>query len=152
LRCHIQTPALGGYINQYNYLQLEPIKYPLLNKFYALEKAKSKASSHDIVWITKHLDIIIAAARLAPLPGNYRLLTGVYVAVDYRSQGIARRLVSQCCLNQESIYTFALSPLEAFYQQLGFTTLTASDLPCELAQRFNAYVKQGRKIVAMIKQ
>ena len=139
-------------INNYNYLQLEPIKYPLVNKFYRNENAKSKAKGHDTVWIAKDRQSIIAATRITPLPGNIQLLTSVYVAPVYRKQGIAFNLVKQCCLSNGVIYTFSLTHLTDFYQQLGFKQLSPNQLPCELAQRFSAYINQGRQIVAMIKE
>lgn len=123
-----------------------------MNKFYSNEKSRAKASSHDTVWVAKDHHNIIAATRITPLPGNHQLLTSVYVASDYRKQGIAYNLVKQCCEANGTIYTFSFGPLVNLYQQLGFKVLEQKQLPCELAQRFTAYVKQGRKIVAMIKE
>jgi len=142
----------GDNIKTYNIQQLDTIAFPLVNKFYRQQKAKSKASGHDTVWVAKEHHKIIAVARITPLPSLHLLLTGVHVSDNYRHQGIARELVTQCCDINESVYTFSLSHLVDFYRQLGFVTLPTDDLPCELAQRFNAYIKQGRKIIAMIKQ
>lgn len=105
-----------------------------------------------MVWIAKHQHEIIAACRIMPLPDQSKLLTGVYVNAQFRQQGIASQLVTQASANQTKLFTFALIHLSDFYQTLGFKIMDYNDLPCELAQRFTAYVKQGRQIVAMIKQ
>ena len=137
-------------IPTYHIEPLARIKFPLVNKFYRNVNAKNKASGNDGIWVARHDSHIVAATRLAPIPGDYWLLTGVFVDQDHRGRGLARALIIESCDNQPVIYTFSLSHLTTFYQQLGFKLILPEHLPCELAQRFNAYVRQGRKIVAMI--
>ena len=146
------------------YQQLTAIKLPLVNKFYKQVKARGKASGGDIVWVARDVALcsissyntsapIIAAARLTPTKLNeYWLLSGVYVAQSHRNQGIASQLITHLVAQQACCYTFALTQLSDFYQRLGFVEVAVGDLPCELAQKFDAYRQQGRNIIAMIKR
>ncbi|MDP2560480.1 GNAT family N-acetyltransferase [Psychrobium sp. 1_MG-2023] len=134
-----------------DYSPLARLKTPLANKFYASEKARAKARNNELIWVAKFQHTIVACAKLSPVD-NHWLLTGVHVCSAYRQQGIAQRLITLLCQEQPIIYTFALSHLASFYQHLGFQHIKPQQLPCELAQRFNAYLKQGRKIIVMIKE
>ena len=133
------------------YQQLPTIKLPLANKFYRAVNARGKASGGDIVWVARERanNVIIAVARLAPIKG-FQLLTGVYVAPNYRHQGIASQLINKLIVPNQGCYSFVLTHLADFYINLGFEMVTNQQLPCELAQRFNAYQHQGRDIIAMI--
>jgi N-acetylglutamate synthase-like GNAT family acetyltransferase len=136
-----------------DYQPLPAIKLPLANKFYREVNARGKARGGDVIWVARDISTsaIVAVARLAPVK-NDRLLTGVYVAAQYRQQGIASQLINSLIHQQPNCYTFALTHLTEFYLRLGFTLVDDGDLPCELAQRFNAYRQQGRNILAMIKK
>jgi len=131
--------------------QLTKQTLPLVNKFYQEHGWRNKANRHDLTWVAREESCIVGAARLAPINNQYWLLTGVFVDERYRSQGIAQRLITASCLSTPQIYTFSLQNLAGFYQKLGFNPITPDKLPDELAQRFSAYVKQGRKITAMVK-
>ena len=104
------------------------------------------------MWVARDKSTIIAVARLSPIIQQYWLLTGVHVGNTYRGQGTASQLIKQLVAPPNQVYTFALSSLRDFYRQLGFIEIAINNLPCELAQRFNAYQQQGRDIIAMIKK
>lgn len=94
---------------------------------------------------------IVGVARLVPINSEW-FLTGVHVDEPYRNAGIAGELINCLAKQQSVIYSFPYQHLVTFYQRLGFELVTPESLPCELAQRFNAYVKQGREIVVMIRK
>jgi len=142
----------GRLINDLSFTVLAKEAIPLANKFYQDHGISNRAKGHDLVWVARDKHRMVGAARLTPVCNKYWLLTGVYVGEDYRGHGIASQLISQSLNLTPVVYTFALTHLNAYYRQLGFSDINFNDLPCELAQRFNAYAKQGRKIVAMIKQ
>lgn len=134
------------------YHHLEPIKFPLVNKYYQAQGSNNRASKNQQVVIAKNQENqIVGVARLSPID-NHWLLTGVHVAQSVRGQGIASQLVNTLCERQSMVFTFAFEHLTALYQGCGFEIIVPADIPCELAQRFNAYVKQGRKIVVMIRK
>ena len=138
-------------LSNFKHQALVPIQFPLASKFYRQHNNKSKVSGSDIVWVTRYNNDIVAASRLSLVLPNYRLLTNVFVASDYRKQGIAQQLLQHLCDESLLTYTFSLQHLQKLYQQVGFQVVRPDELPCELAQMFVAYVKQGRNIVAMIR-
>ncbi|KJY90845.1 N-acetyltransferase [Pseudoalteromonas piscicida] len=132
---------------------LPAIMTPLVNKFYDAHKARGRAAKHDKVWVVKERSDIIAACRFQPVDGNW-LLVGVYVASQYRNQGIAKTLI-KTAINQfraqqpqQIIYTFAYCHLNDFYLALGFQS-NSLELPPELASRLSSYLGQNRQLVAM---
>jgi len=134
---------------------LPPIKYPLASKYYQAHRVGGRVASNNIVTVARNNNDIIGVARLSPVKHLW-LLTGVHVDEGHRGQGIASELIvlltsQQGNLEFRAIYSFPYSHLQHFYEQLGFELITPDSLPCELAQRFNAYVKQGRKILAMMR-
>ncbi|USE70272.1 GNAT family N-acetyltransferase [Pseudoalteromonas maricaloris] len=132
---------------------LPAVMTPLVNKFYAANKARGRAAKHDKVWVAKNSNEIIAACRLQPVDG-YWLLVGVYVASQYRKQGIAKKLIETVIAQfrsqqpQQIIYTFAYCHLHDFYSTLGFQS-NSLELPPELASRLSSYLGQNRQLVAM---
>lgn len=135
---------------------LPAIMTPLVNKFYDAHKARGRAAKHDKVWVVKESSDIIAACRFQPVDGNW-LLVGVYVASQYRNQGIAKTLI-KTAINQfraqqqqqikQIIYTFAYCHLSDFYLSLGFQSNPPA-LPSELASRLSSYLGQNRQLMAM---
>jgi len=132
------------------YQLLPAIKAPLINKYYKAHHVSGSAASHNIVMVARYDQAIVGVARLVPIDQLW-FLTGVHVDESQRGLGIASELVRQLCIQQKEIYSFPFDYLMPFYKRLGFELVTPDDLPCELAQRFNAYVKQGRKILAMMR-
>ncbi len=132
------------------YENLSQIKYPLVTKYYQRQRINNRASGNNLVVVARQKNEIIGVARLAPI-NQLWFLTGVHVDEEMRSQGIAQNLIAMLCQQQNIIYSFPYSHLLSFYEQLGFETVELDKLPCELAQRFTAYVKQGRDIIVMIK-
>jgi len=133
------------------YSLLPKIQYPLATKYYRSQGIKNRVSSNNLIMVARKDNIIIGVAKLTLIDDLF-FLTGVHVDSQLRGQGIASELISQLCRQQSIIYTFPYLHLIDLYQKLGFLHTTEDLLPYELTQRFNAYVKQGRNIVAMIKR
>ncbi|WP_022946330.1 GNAT family N-acetyltransferase [Pseudoalteromonas ruthenica] len=126
--------------------RLADIATPLVNKFYQAYGARGRASKADQVWVARADSGIIGAARLLHLSEDL-LLVGVFIAPQWRQQGVARELISTVCQHQKQpVFSFIYAHLAAFYLSLGFQP--EPDLPDELQQRFNAYQRQGRDILA----
>ncbi|MGB0834513.1 MAG: GNAT family N-acetyltransferase [Psychrobium sp.] len=134
----------------YSIEQLPAIMIPLANKYYKTHKVGGSASGNNIVMVARKNGNIVGIARLAPIQEHW-FLTGVHVAESERGQGIASQLIKALCGQQPQVYSFPYQHLEAFYNNLGFTLMPPEQIPSEIAARFVAYSKQGRKIVAMIK-
>jgi len=132
------------------YQLIPTIKSPLVNKYYKLHRVSGSAASHNIIMVARSGHDMVGVAQLAPIDKLW-FLTGVHVDENQRGLGIASELVKQLCAQQKEIYSFPFDYLMPLYERLGFELVTPDHLPCELAQRFNAYVKQGRQIIAMIR-
>ncbi|MBU77042.1 MAG: GNAT family N-acetyltransferase [Pseudoalteromonadaceae bacterium] len=124
---------------------LEPIKTPLVNKFYDKHGARGRACKADQVWVCYSGLEIIAACRIQNQSGSLFLST-LYVDDAWRGQKIASQLLTTLITAQNaSIFTFAYQNLIDFYVQNGFNcTLT---LPNSLQSLFELYAH--RNIVAM---
>lgn len=129
---------------------LSQIKYPLVTKYYQKHRINNRASGNNIVTIARYNNDIVGVARLSPI-NELWFLTGVHVDEIMRHQGIAKNLITMLCDQQPIIYSFPYSHLLSFYEKQSFEMVAFEKLPCELAQRFNAYTKQGRDIIAMMK-
>ena len=124
---------------------LDPIKTPLVNKFYNKHSARGRATKADQVWVAYHEIDIVGACRVQNQHG-YLFLSTLYVDAQWRGKKIASQLLETLLAEQKSsVFTFAYQNLIDFYLQNGFNyTLT---LPCSLQSLFEVYAHRG--IVSM---
>lgn len=126
--------------------QLDPVMYPLVNKFYQTFKVRGRAKSHDKVWVIKAEHQIVAAAKLTPKNGQY-ILSGVFTAPSFRGLKLASQLINTITNHhRQPLFTFAYIHLVPWYQKCGFIE---KSVPPTLAPLFTAYQNQGRKIACM---
>lgn len=131
------------------FIELEKVKYPLVNQFYKRVYKKGIAGKNEAVFIIKHEQQIICSAKLKSIEENL-LLTGVACDADYQHQGYASQLVKQLLQKQQQwIFCFPYPHLEGFYQQLGFTHLTVDDAPEAIQTRIVRY-RQHRELLLMV--
>jgi N-acetylglutamate synthase-like GNAT family acetyltransferase len=127
-------------------VQISPQVTPLVNKFYKANRARGRATKQDQVWVVKKTDIV-AACRMQTF-SEYFFLSTVYVAEQYRSQGVARSLLATVLNHKiKPVYTFSYVHLAQFYSSVGF--IYCDTLPEQLATKFTQYQLQKRDIVAM---
>lgn len=127
---------------------LSPERYPLVNKFYRQFGARGKAKSHDLVFVVRANNEVVAAAKLIQCDDDTYLLAGVFTAPAFRNQGHALSLITYIVNNYDYIVTFAYCNLMPFYHRIGFNAVAS--LPPQLSKLFEQYQKQGRNIVAMM--
>lgn len=129
----------------FRFCLLEPIKTPLVNKFYDKHNARGRASKADQVWVAYKDIEIIAACRVQSKSGLLFLST-LYVNKLWRGQKVASQLIATATAAQkEAVFTFVYQNLIDFYLRNGFNyTLT---LPSSLQSLFEVYAH--RKIIAM---
>ena len=109
---------------------------PLADKFYRAHRSPMRARHDDTVWVAQQEDIR-AALCLAPIDDG-QWLTSLFVAPEYRGQGLARHLMAAGLdSNNGPTWLFCHPDLAAFYQHLGFAP--TSQLPGVLAQRLSRY-------------
>ena len=139
-------------VPDYDFIELEKIKYPLVNQFYKRVYKKGLADKSETVFILKNNQAIICSAKLKPLTGDL-LLTGVACDEQYQHQGHATRLVEALLKTQnQPIYCFPYPYLEGFYLRLGFTHLALDKTPDNIQKRFLDYQKHRQLLLMVFKQ
>lgn len=114
--------------------------YPL--KHFLKQHAQASPGRGDRHFIALHApQQIIGCARLIALDEDGSFwLRGLYVAPNWRHQGIASQLLQFMHLQtqQAGVFAFAEPHLMPFYQQAGYRLCEYSDLPKNLQQRYSA--------------
>lgn len=120
------------------FIQLEKQHIPLVNKFYKQVYKKGIAKKSDRVFVLKDQEIQ-CAARLKAVDSEW-LLTGVACLTERRGQGIASLLLQNILKEiEQSVYCFPYPHLQTFYEKSGFECCVETQLPTELAIRYQRY-------------
>ncbi|WP_299019467.1 GNAT family N-acetyltransferase [uncultured Photobacterium sp.] len=129
---------------------LEPLRFPLINRFYKSFYPAGKAKKDEIIWIGEDNSSIICCVRFKQFE-HYQLLTGMLVHPEKRGGGVAKQLLtaSTAQVTQAPCFCFAYSHLETLYQQAGFIVITDSELPEPLESRIRRYRQNGKNLIAM---
>ncbi|GLS90704.1 hypothetical protein GCM10007916_17710 [Psychromonas marina] len=137
--------------SNYHFIELEKLKYPLVNQFYKRVYKKGIAGKNEAVFILRNKQEIICSAKLKSIEGCL-LLTGVACDERYQHQGHASRLVKQVLeKQQQAIFCFPYPHLQDFYLRLGFSLLAVEDAPQNIGQRFLRYL-QHRELLLMVRK
>lgn len=108
-----------------------------INRFYKSHKLNSSVNTSDRVFYKSYKDEIVAVAFLREIKSAvqqpYFLFRSLFVAPEYRGQGLARELISQSIqVTQSSIYTICSQDLMSLYAEFGFKVCTSA--PAEIAK------------------
>ncbi|MCQ8878152.1 GNAT family N-acetyltransferase [Pseudoalteromonas shioyasakiensis] len=126
-------------------VRLDPIKTPLVNKFYDKHGARGRATKQDDVWVVYSAAEIIAACRIQNRD-EHLFLSTLFVDSNWRAQGIAKRLLLALIAEQQKvIFTFAYQSLIDFYRSIGFNFVLT--LPPPISTLLKVY--QQRNVVAL---
>ncbi|OCR23074.1 GNAT family acetyltransferase [Pseudomonas syringae] len=126
---------------------LPPDCLPLLDKFYREHRSSMRASSSAQAWIAKQQEIL-GALSLTPVAGGH-WLTGLFVAPQSRSQGIASQLMDHALRPlTEPVWLFCHPDLQGFYEDSGFNP--AGALPQSLGEKLMRYGR-NKTLVALVR-
>ncbi len=130
--------------------KLDPVKLPLVQRFYKLHYPSARPKKNELIVVARHENRICAAVRFRPVE-HYQLLTGMAVDEALRGQGVGRQLLTHCQqqILDSGVYCFAFTWLEGFYRQHNFTTLSDDKLPNSLQMLFQRYQNSGKALIAM---
>lgn len=116
--------------------------------FYKQQGYKGQVKLHDQLWVYKDADTMIAAARIVKASGE-KILRGVWVAANYRQQGVGKQFLTELkntsALND--CYTFPYLELESFYASIGFDPV--SEPPVHLDRLLSRYNRKTRQVLLM---
>jgi len=130
--------------------QLEPLKYPLVNKFYDQFRVKGRAKGHDDVWVGYLGYQLIAACRIQHV-AEHLFLSTLFVDPDpaYQGLGYGRRIIQAIQSSyQTNIYLFAHPDLSPFYASVGFAAVNT--LPDELTKMLKIYQKHNLSLASFL--
>ena len=130
---------------------VEELRLPLVNRFYADCKYSVKCGRSDQVFSASVEGKIIAAARLILQPCGAYLLRNLCVAPDYRKQGIASSFLSEILLQlaPKHCYCFTSTPLQHFYESIGFACFAAEQVPQDIGDIYLRYKERKRGWILM---
>ncbi len=129
---------------------LDPIKLPLLKRFYKQHYSSTKPKSDELTIVAYENNAMKAVVRFRTI-ANYRLLTGMVVDESSRGKGIGLQLLRYCYDNilQKNDFCFSYAHLQHFYEQAQFQKLETEALPGELKSLFIRYNQSGKNLIPM---
>jgi len=130
--------------------QLDPIKLPLLKRFYKQNYPSTKPKSDELIIVAYDQHTMVAVVRFRPI-ANYRLLTGMAVNETNRGSGVGTKLLLHCQQHilEGNDFCFSYSHLQHFYQQAQFKKIDKEALPAELKDLFERYSTSGKDLIPM---
>ncbi|EKO3487517.1 GNAT family N-acetyltransferase [Vibrio fluvialis] len=129
---------------------IDPIKLPLIKRFYKQHYASTKPKSDELMIGAYREQGLCAVVRFRQI-AQYRLLTGMAVDSNQRGCGIGLALLNYCGKHilQHNDYCFAYSHLAEFYRKAAFIPVKADALPAELQTLLNRYSSSGKDLIPM---
>lgn len=151
---------------------VDPLRLPLVNRFYKNCRYSAKAGRGEVVYALQQDGSIQAATRLVPYTLQEQdlqplmLLTGadrplnrclflrsMCVNPERRGAGLGAALLQALIepLNQGFSYCYPFSHLHDFYAQIGFKQVSQERVPGFISEPYQRYCRQGRDIIIMIR-
>jgi GNAT superfamily N-acetyltransferase len=132
-------------MSEIEFCQLPELCQPLLDKFYRAHRSPMRSSGAAQFWVAKQQEIIGALCLTLIADGYW--LTGLFVAPEWRGQGVAERLIASAMRDLTGpVWLFCHPDLVRFYQRSGFAPVT--DLPQVLADKLARY-RHTKALVGM---
>jgi N-acetylglutamate synthase-like GNAT family acetyltransferase len=121
-----------------------------IHAFYEQVGYGGSASAADIVLAATAGERVIGVVRLCEENG-VTVLRGMHVAPACQRRGIGRALLARCLpwLNDGVAFCLPYEHLAGFYAQAGFIPALKETLPPFLAERLDAYLSKGQRVLAM---
>ncbi len=121
-----------------------------INALYRRLGYKGAATTSDFLLVADKSGVIIAAVRICDEVGHL-VLRGMYVAEQYRFQGIGTTMLKQLekVIENRDCYCIPWSTLTTFYGKGGFRVADVSDAPAHLKERLGQYLNDGKSVCLM---
>ncbi|MBD0788903.1 GNAT family N-acetyltransferase [Vibrio sp. Y2-5] len=129
---------------------LDPIKLPLLKRFYKQHYPSTKPKSDELLIVAYRELSMVAVVRFRSI-AEYRLLTGMAVDETKRGEGIGSQLLNYCLdeILADKDFCFSYAHLQNFYEQASFKKIDVEELPNELRTLFVRYSQSGKNLIPM---
>ncbi|WP_434357454.1 GNAT family N-acetyltransferase [Parasalinivibrio latis] len=136
----------------YSFRPLDPIRLPLIQRFYKSYYPSGKAKRDEAIWTVEKDGQIIGCVRFRQFEEG-QLLTGMVIQPDYRRAGIASQLMKACETQTASkpCYCFAYPQIEGLYAKQGFVAIEEGELPYPFNELFIRYSQGKKKLIPMVR-
>ncbi len=131
--------------------ELNPIAFPLVNRFFKENGHKGKARGDERIWVIRDQQgDILAGLRASQKSAGY-LLRSVWVGNHVRRQGIGSLLLTATLsdLKFEACWCYPYPHLETFYMAAGFVLPAIESVPTDILEPYQRYQKQGNDFLLM---
>lgn len=130
--------------------QLDPIKVPLVKRFYKEHYPTGKVNKSELVYSLTCERELKGVVRFRAIE-KYRLMTGMVIAKESRGLRLGDKLMEFCIENTltQHDYCFAYEHLEHFYTKHNFIKIEPRSLPSCLLSLFDRYTNSGKALIPM---
>ncbi|MFT0212757.1 GNAT family N-acetyltransferase [Pseudomonas sp. F1_0610] len=106
---------------EFKILKLSELERPLLEKFHKTYKSQMKMPADTHLWALYKGKDIIGSVCITPTETLAHWLNALYIAPDFRNQGLASMLLNKVLSNYiHDVWLFCLPELIPFYDKNGF--------------------------------
>ncbi|CDU07754.1 putative Acyl-CoA N-acyltransferase [Vibrio coralliirubri] len=130
--------------------QLDPVKVPLVKRFYKEHYPTGKANKSELIYSLLLDNELCGVVRFRTIENN-RLLTGMAISKQHRGQQLGSQLMGYCAQHTltEDDYCFAYAHLTNFYARHKFVQVDPKDLPNGLRVLYERYSNSGKDLIPM---
>ena len=130
--------------------QLDPVKVPLVKRFYKEHYPTGKANKSELIYSLLLDDELCGVVRFRTIEDS-RLLTGMAISKQHRGKPLGSQLMKYCAKHTvtENDYCFAYANLTGFYGRHQFVQIDPKQLPNALRVLYERYSNSGKDLIPM---
>lgn len=130
--------------------QLDPVKVPLVKRFYKEHYPTGKANKSELIYSLLLDDELCGVVRFRTIEDS-RLLTGMAISKQHRGKQLGSQLMKYCAKHTltENDYCFAYAHLASFYGRHQFVQIDPKQLPNALRVLYERYSNSGKDLIPM---
>lgn len=140
----------SDWMNNVIITQLDPVKVPLVKRFYKEHYPTGKANKSELIYSLLLDDELCGVVRFRAIEDS-RLLTGMAISKQYRGKQLGSQLMEYCAKHTltENDYCFAYAHLTSFYGRHQFVQVDPKQLPNALRVLYERYSNSGKDLIPM---
>ncbi|MFA0645854.1 GNAT family N-acetyltransferase [Vibrio cyclitrophicus] len=130
--------------------QLDPVKVPLVKRFYKEHYPTGKANKSELIYSLLLDNELCGVVRFRTIEDS-RLLTGMAISKQHRGKQLGSQLMEYCEQHTltEKDYCFTYARLINFYTRHQFIQIDPKQLPNGLRVLYERYSNSGKDLIPM---
>ncbi|MEZ9111317.1 GNAT family N-acetyltransferase [Vibrio cyclitrophicus] len=130
--------------------QLDPVKVPLVKRFYKEHYPTGKANKSELIYSLLLDNELCGVVRFRTIEDS-RLLTGMAISKQHRGKQLGSQLMEYCEQHTltEKDYCFTYVHLINFYTRHQFIQIDPKQLPNGLRVLYERYSNSGKDLIPM---